>query len=228
MPDFGLGAIQSPPDPRDYSIGRLYRSLAVAPVAAVALPAAFAASPMPAVLDQGQTPQCVAFSNASEQAAFDRKDQGAFFNFDEGRFFSAIGGGPNGAVLRTALDQRRKVGYPTVGQNDAVNHRIKAYYRVPVSTLSIKRAIFTFGPLVCAAPWANSWMRPDRKGRLPAASGGIAGGHAFVLYGWDNRLGLLIRNSWSARWGLAGDAYLPYPQIPLLWEIWRADDVIDK
>lgn len=228
MPDFSLGAIQSPPDARDFHIAARYAALGITPTAAAALPSRYLAGPMPGVLDQGLTPQCVAFSNAAEQAMFDWKDQHAWFAFDEGRFFAAIGGGPNGAALRAALDQRLHVGYPTVGHDDAALHKIASYYAVPGTLLSIKQAIHDFGPLVLATPWYQSWFTPAGNGRLPAASGGIVGGHAIVAWGWDDRIGLLLRNSWSKKWGMNGNCYMPYAQVSIPWEWWRAEDVIEK
>lgn len=230
MSDFGLGAIQSPPDPRDYQVAALYASVGITrPAAAIALPSRFLASPMPPVLNQRTTPQCVAYSNASEQMAFDIHDQKGWFNFDKPRFFRAIGGTAGGAVLRDALEQRRKVGYDTVGHNDAALHKITAYYAVPKTVLAIKQAIFTFGPLVLATPWAQSWFTPAANGMLPAPSGGDAGGHAIEAWGWDNRLGLLLRNSWGAGWGVNGNAYLPFKYATgTVWEYWKAIDAIEK
>lgn len=220
--EYGLGAIESPPDPRDYPIADLYAALGLE---AVALPARYRHVPMPTVLNQHTTPQCVAFSAAAEQMAFDIRDQKSWFTFDEARFFTMIGGGPGGADVRVALGVRKASGYPTVGHDDAGSHRIAAYYAVPRDVLSIKQAIFTFGPLILATPWANSWFRPV-NGVLPAPSGGIAGGHALVAYGWDDA-GLLLRNSWGAAWGVAGDAFLPYSQIGTTWSWWRAVDVLE-
>ena len=54
MPDYGLGAIPSPPDDRDYPIEALYAALGVDVPTALTL--AFASTPVPPILDQGQTP----------------------------------------------------------------------------------------------------------------------------------------------------------------------------
>lgn len=226
-PTYGLGALRSPSDPRDYSIERLYAARGFAP--AVSLPARFLWGPMPPVLDQGATPQCVAFANASEQAAFDIRDQCRWFSFDTGRFFRSIGGTPQGAFVRTALEERRKVGYPTIGHDDAGEHRIAAYYGVPKDLASVKAAIYAFGPLIVATPWHHSWFNPAPNGLLPAPSGGIAGGHAIEAWGWDDRLGLLWRNSWGRDWGMKGSCYVPYGSATSIpWEYWKAVDVIER
>lgn len=225
--DFGLGAIQSPEDPRDFPIADHYAALGITPAAV--MPARYLDSPMPPVLNQGVTPQCVAFSSAAEQNAFDIHDQKAFFNFDTARFFRAIGGTPSGADVRVALGRRRSVGYDTIGHNDASAHKIAAYYAVPLSLLAIKQAIFTFGPLILATPWYASWFHPATNGLIPAPSGGIVGGHAIIAWGWDDRLGLLLRNSWGANWGMKGSCYLPFSAATgIVWNYFRAVDVIDQ
>jgi hypothetical protein len=186
MPDFipgGLGAIPSPPDARDFPIADHFAALGIAPTPLAVLPSRYLCAPMPPVLNQGLTPQCVAFSSAAEQMAYDIHDQKQWFSFDHNRFFAAIGGGANGSDLRTALDQRLHVGYPTVGHSDAAAHKIAAYYAVPKDVASIKQAIFAFGPLVLATPWYGSWDNPKSNGLLSAPSGGIRGGHAIVPRG---------------------------------------------
>jgi hypothetical protein len=107
LPIHGLGAIPSPPDERDYPIDALYAALGVD--LPVTLPAAFASVPVPPILDQGLTPQCVAYSTAGMKDFQDYDDQAParWWNFDEGRFFSLIGGGPNGAILRDASADMR-------------------------------------------------------------------------------------------------------------------------
>jgi C1A family cysteine protease len=232
MPDFirgGLGAVQSPLDSRDYPIADHFAALGIAPQPLAALPSRYVCAPMPPVLDQGNSPECVAFSSAAEQMAYDIHDQKQWFNFDHDRFFAAIGGGPNGATLRTALDQRLKVGYPTVGHSDAAAHRIAAYYAVPRDVAAIKQAIFAFGPLVLATPWYASWDNPKSNGLLLPPSGGIRGGHAIVAWGWDNRLGFLWRNSWGPAFGMKGSCYVPFSYATsVAWEYWKAADVVDR
>ena len=223
MTDYGLGALQSPPDARDFQITEL---LAATPP--VALPASFrVASPAP-VLDQGQTPMCVAFSTARMKMWQDRDDQAVarWWDFDEARFFRAIGGTSQGAYLRAAMDRALKVGYPvTGGKSPTAAHRIKAYYAVPKDIASIKAAIYRFGTITLATPWYNSWMRPV-NGVLPPPDYAI-GGHAIDAEGWDDRWGLLLVNSWGTRWSAIhrGAAYMPWAYVThSTWEIWKALD----
>jgi hypothetical protein len=59
MTPYGLGRIQSPDDPRDYTLAAISRA-----VAAAAPPASYAPHYLWTVLDQGQTPRCVGYSGA--------------------------------------------------------------------------------------------------------------------------------------------------------------------
>ena len=83
-------------------------------------------------------------------------------------FFRQIGGSSNGAVIRDALDERLSKGYPVAGHPElAGQHRIAAYYSVPVTQADLCAAILAFGPLVIGTPWARSWFHPA-DGVLPA------------------------------------------------------------
>ena len=161
---YGLGAIPSPPDDRDYPISALYAALGIEPAAA--FPSVFASTPVPPILNQGTTPECVAYGTAGMKAFQDYDDQSParWFDFDEDLFFRRIGGGPNGAVTRDALDQLLKVGYPLKGNaGAAADHKIGGYFAVPVTVDDIKAAFTAFGELVFTVDWANSWRTPLSK-----------------------------------------------------------------
>ncbi len=225
MPDqpYGLGAIPSPPDPNDYPIEALYAALGID--VPVALPAVFASTPVPPILNQGSTPQCVAFSTAGVKDFQDYDDQAPkWWDFDHDLFFSRIGGGPGGAVVRNAMDQLLKVGYPVVGNAAAASlHKVAAYYAVPVTVSDIKAAIATFGEVVFGMTWANSYFGPNSAGILPAFDY-QAGGHAIRCRGWDDSKGFRLANSWGNGWGVNGECYLPYNQLSHVFEVWKAPD----
>lgn len=226
MPDqpFGLGAIPSPEDDRDYPISALYAALGID--VPVALPAIFASTPVPPILNQGTTPQCVPFSTAGIKDFQDYDDQtpARWWNFDEGTFFAEIGGGPGGAVIRDALDRLLKVGYPLVGNAGAASlHRIAGYFAVSVNVTAIKQAISTFGEVVFGVRWANSWFSPNASGVLPPWDF-EAGGHAIRCRGWDDAKGFRLANSWGTGWGVNGECYLPYGQLGHVFEVWKAPD----
>jgi C1A family cysteine protease len=113
----------------------------------------------------------------------------------------------------------------------AVKNRISAYYAIPINVESLKRAIFTYGGIVVAAPWANSYFKPGANGVLPKPDT-LAGGHAFYVVGWNDTLKVFICiNSWSLPWGYQGRGvfFLPYSVVSDpnwgLWEAWKAVDL---
>lgn len=225
--EFNPGAMQSPPDERDWQIEDLYEQ--DGRVAAAVLPEKYVVSNRPPILNQGSTPQCVAYSTSSMKSYQDRTDQkpSKWWDFAEDLFFRQIGGTSAGAYLRNAMDRMLHVGYPVYGDS-ASNHRIKSYYAVPKTVTAIKQAVFTYGEIVAAGAWYHSWnisaesnvkyimRRPDYQ----------VGGHAYVIDGWDDERGCLrIRNSFGSSWGYSGDAFLRYSYLGAIWEIWKALDV---
>lgn len=64
-------------------------------------------------------------------------------------------------------------------------------------------------PFITGTTWYESMMNPDGNGLLTVdPSSGVAGGHEWILYGFDPATNLLkIGNSWGD-WGLGGYAYM--------------------
>jgi len=221
MTAHGLGALQSPPDERDYQL---------ALDASLSLPATFTVKQLAPVYDQGNTPQCVAYSAAGEQQSFDLADQGHTYLWDFGYFFHRIGGTSNGAVIRNAFQQRLTYGYPlrpAGSGNSHAAHRIAAYYAVNRTQASVKTALVQYGTLVLGTPWFNSWFEPSAGGALLPADYQV-GGHAITVVGYDS-VGLWLRNSWGADWGKGGECRMSWSQFAACaWEVWKAVDVIDK
>jgi C1A family cysteine protease len=219
----GLGALQSPPDLRDFQTDELASVQLVG-----APPASYTVSPLPPVYDQGLSPMCVAYSTSTVKAAEDLRDQKHNYRWDRPWFFSRIGGGPNGAVLRNAMDRMLKVGYPllpSASGNSQASHRIAAYYAVPKHRLDSQKALMALGACVLAMPWFNSWGDTHTDGRLPVPDYQI-GGHAIAIIGWRES-GFLLRNSWGI-WGVNGNCILPWAYLSAVWEIWKSVDVIEK
>lgn len=223
---YGLGCLEGPADDRDYPVAMLFTEAGVD--AAAPLPASFLVGHRGPVLDQGDSPMCVAFSTSALKTYQDRTDQPVhhWFNFDEARFFRAIGGTANGAVLRNALDRLVKVGYPVVSGEPAADHRIKAYYAIPKNMASVKATIKAFGEIVLSTPWYHSWFRPDAKTHVLPRPDYVVGGHAILADGWDDRRGLRLRNSWGAGWGSGGDAFMSYHYAEqVVREYWKVVDL---
>lgn len=223
--EIGFGWMESPEDARDWPIADAYALTGTA--VPLTLPAVFrVAAPLPAVMNQGTLPQCVAYSSAWEQDWFDLRDTGGVA-FDTNLFFAQIGGTPQGAFVRNALARRKNYGYPVAGSpGSAAQHRIAAYFAVPVTQDAIRAALVSFGPLCIGTPWAHSWIRPNTGGLLPAFDYAV-GGHAIVMDGYDAQ-GVWLQNSWGPSWGWHGRACLPWSQLSHIREVWKAVDVLNK
>lgn len=190
----------------------------------VGLSATFKVGGMPPVLNQGNTPRCVSFSISAVKDWQDRREFGKFFDFNEASFASAIGTTAAGALMSNGLYRVKQYGYPVVSVGQAYKHRVRSYWSVPITTLDIKRAIATYGPVLVISPWYNSWWTTKDNGQLRAPTG-LAGGHAYVFYGWDSR-GFRIRNSWGTGWGINGDGFMPYAYISRLYGVFVTVDEI--
>lgn len=222
---FGLGSLHSPPDPRDWPISALYAMSGASPVDAASIPASYLApDPYPPVLNQGDSPKCVAYGSAGLKGYQDLRDTGPVV-FDEDRFFTAIGGTVNGAVPRDAFAYMLATGYPEAGGANAAKHKIAAYYAVPVDQVSIQSAILTFGVVGISIAWPNSWFHPV-AGVLPTP-GALAGGH-FIgkVRGWDAR-GLRMINSWGTAYGVSGEIWMPWAYLGQVKEVWKAQDHLE-
>jgi hypothetical protein len=229
MNDHGLGWLPSPLDPRDFPIEQLYALRGIEKP--LTLAASYQVPDVPPVLDQGTAPQCVAYSTSGLKAQQDRIDQGQFFDFDEPRFFGQIGGTANGAVLRVAFDQMLHLGYPVVGSVDgAKDHKVAAYYAVPITPDELQAAILAFGPVVVGMAWSVAFDNPPSSGILRKPSGTNRGGHAILVIGWTTIAGILyfiLQNSWGTAWGLGGRCYLAASYVgQVVGEAWKAVDQI--
>ena len=223
--EHGLGALASPEDPRDFAVAD---HPGYAAALATAFPSAWLEPNTPPISNQGATPQCVAYSSANDQGHMDRPESGLFPAYDRSKFFAQIGGGPNGAYVRSALARRLHFGYPLKATPDqAAAHEIGAYYRVPLAEDAVKAALLVSprnGGVVVVGPWYHSWFHPLASGKLPPPDY-VVGGHAWWLRGWsDSAQAFRGRNSWGAGWGAAGDFLLPYAYLARMVELWRTLD----
>ena len=221
---YGLGAIPSPFDERDYPISALYEAMGIIPE--TSFPSEFASTPVPPILNQGEKPQCTCYGTAGMKMYQDYADQSParWFDFDEDLMFSRVNGGPNGAVVRDVLDQMYKVGYPLKGNATAAkDHMIAGYFAVPVTESDIKAALTAFGEIVFGISWANSYFSPNGSGVLPKFDW-QKGGHLVRVRGWKDGWGFRIPNSWGTAWGADGECYLPYSELSHVFEVWKAPD----
>ena len=92
---------------------------------------------------------------------------------------------------------------------------IKSYYwTYDVNTLA--NTVFDLGPVVVGTYWYSGMFYPNKTG-LIKISGGIVGGHAYVINGVDKDKKLFrIKNSWGQTWGIQGHAFISFNDMARL------------
>lgn len=231
-----LGRRPSPPDPRDYKLAdylapdpltalwskvnaqthtKEFKAWGQALTAAVVKlhpPAPVPPTPPPAtrdvvwtdsdvVLDQGQTPHCVGFGWA--QFGNTNPINDAFSNADGDKIYyecKQIDGEPgaeDGSDVRS-------------GAKAFVARKRIAAYAFAASVDEARAWIANHGPVVVGSDWTNDMFNPDTFG-VVRPTGGVAGGHCYVLVGDLVSEGhLLFQNSWSDTWGVKGQFKMTY------------------
>ena len=87
------------------------------------------------------------------------------------------------------------------------NGKIKNYYW-GFDVNSLINAVLYYGPVVVGTYWYRGMFYPDRLGFI-SPTGGIMGGHAYVINGVDTKKGYFrLKNSWGRKWGIKGSAYI--------------------
>jgi hypothetical protein len=153
-------------------------------------------------LDQGDTGHCVGFGWAQWGNTDPINDN--FTNADGDAIYyecKVIDGEPkqeNGSQVRSGAkamqDRKRDSAYAFASSLD----EIKAWVQ------SGK------GPVVIGSDWYNDMFDPDSKGFVKP-TGGVAGGHCFLLVGdLESEGAFLFQNSWGKSWGLNGYFKMKY------------------
>ena len=155
---FFPGRIPDPPDPRDYRAASFMRSAtARRPIRVDLTPR------LGPVLDQGDTPQCVAYSAAVAKVFQERREHHRTYPLDPDRLYRECklrDGIPNqdGTYIRVANDTILSVGAYRLDKPE-VAYRIKSYARL-YSVEEIIRAIHEIGPVQIGIAWQYEWFTP--------------------------------------------------------------------
>lgn len=234
---YGLGAIPSPKDIRDY----------VATATIQDFPDSFEL-PMPEVKNQGNVGACVAHALATVVEYFEMTQEHSTTKLSTAYIY---GNRSNteykgvGMVTREALDALLKYGdvtheeYPSNTEvpgaielfeyfaiqliPNGVKRRISSYYRLN-DVAAMKAALLQHRPIVFTIDWYED-ARVNVDGLLTSKRKASLGGHCMVMYGWNEK-GWLFQNSHGTTFGNGGRAILPY-DYPIN-EAWGVTDEISE
>ena len=101
----------------------------------------------------------------------------------------------------------------------AYPHRISSYFRV-YDENAVKSDLMNHGYVVAGMKWHKGATLTDG---VYTPTDEVAGGHAIVLYGWNDK-GWLAQNSWGGNWGNKGRFIIPFDVK--LTEMWGITDNI--
>lgn len=89
-------------------------------------------------------------------------------------------------------------------------------YRWAMTAQEIAVAVLEVGPVVVGTAWTSDMFTPDANGVI-RPTGTPAGGHAYLLNGYDTKTGLFrVKNSWGREWGQNGHAFLHISDLEAL------------
>jgi hypothetical protein len=210
-----LGAVQSPPDRRDYPVAI---TLEKEPVGLPTANRLTEIVSMPPVYDQGSLPSCVATSISAMAEWHERAELGTSVRLDDAKFYyrcKEMDGYPgDGTFPRVAYDLWKNEGIYADNGRGPAHFRIKNYFAVPLTDVDIAQVLYQKKqPVSLVLNWPTSWFGIGSTGIPPILPVGFtsAGLHQVWVWGFDfarSDHGLLIRNSWSKEWGLNGSFWL--------------------
>ena len=196
----------------------------------------------PPVYDQGQLGSCTANALGGAYE-FNRKKQGKpdfmpsrlFIYYNERVFINTVNS-DSGAYIRDGIKTLNRDGvcpeteWPYIISqfthkpsaqcyNDAAKNQILSYQklnnaiRTQLQGCIAEGYPFVFGFTVyesfMSATVAKTGIMP-----MPGAHEKVVGGHAVMAVGYDDaKQAFIVRNSWSANWGIKGYFYMPYAYI---------------
>ena len=171
--------------------------------------------------NQGQTPQCVAYSLAH------------WVN-DGPALHSMFHSRRPGFDLRELYCEAQKIdpwpGDCSNHQYDGTSVRAGAKvlqrwgliqeYRWATTIDEVVRTLLEHGPVVAGTWWYQGMFYPNVEGII-TPSGARDYGHAYLLNGVDLETGLIrIKNSWGPYWGIGGSAYISIEHMDHLLKLY--------
>lgn len=146
------------------------------------------------VLDQGQTGHCVGFGFAqfgnTEPVDDNWSNSDGHALYYEAKVIDGEPKAEDGSSVHSgvkALKNRGRVGT----------------YAWASTVDEIKAWVLSKGPVIVGTDWYNDQFKPDADGFV-TPTGGIAGGHCYLIIGWDDSNNITFLNSWGSSWGKGG------------------------
>jgi C1A family cysteine protease len=230
---YSKGLVRSPEDKRDYILKAIVKAPS-SPPPEECLEWLKWVTP---VKFQAELGSCAAFAGNGAVEVFNTKELSQPLDFSEQFLYGQakeIDGRPDedGTYLRAILSVLKHIGvceeayqpyegiYPPKNSpapgaiENASKYKIKSYALVDMDKESIKIAISQTGPIIAGIMVDDNFETIDSTGIAPMPEKITNQGHAIVIVGY-NKLGLIVKNSWSYLWGDKGYCYIP-------WNVWEA------
>ena len=240
-----LGAQESPPDERDYRIGKLVSKVVTA------FPDVYEIPYDHPIKSQGAVSSCVAFALSYCREIVEERQTGEYTQLSPGFIYSSRGPDDHqstGMIPRQALKQLLNLGicdYDGFPENiewpqiknifdnrknalleKAYPHRITAYATLE-SVDDIKTALLELGPVPIMISVYQSFYRVSKinsRVPYPTSDDQFQGYHEMTIIGWRDNAWVVL-NSWGDDWGDNGRCYIPM-NSGIILETWAITDKV--
>ena len=198
-------------------------------------------SQMPAVWDQDQIGTCGAHATGAAWVNLCRRQglpeimPSRLFIYYNARVYDGTQGYDSGISIRNGIkalatsgvcpetdwgydETKYAVQPPAVCYADGAQHRVLEYQSVGQDVDSICAALAEGDPVIIGisvySGFESGQVAASGQANLPQPEETFVGGHAVLIVGYDRTTQrFLLRNSWSANWGLGGYFTLPFSYV---------------